>query len=309
MSSGGQKTGNEYVMTLSKRPCVEDRLVPFQKGDISGLYVQTFEKFKPWNLGSRPWMHVDSHCFDVPLNEEHVIGVNIVPSNDEYFTALPYGPKGMKCVNREGCGGIVQRGQQLRWKCGSLLRVEFGAVSVDVMVVRLDVKQDDPGCLHIESMVRDMFHVDCRSYATTEPCWLVGSVQENERDRWKYIAEDHERQLVELKAEAHKMQLQRQTDQRDLKTYFHMHTTISLIATCSVCKNLHSEEDPCFLAPCGHFLCEECHKDFFKAIGNSIPRCSECGRQVPPKERWLAFWVLTGVVAALKKAITIEDVG
>jgi hypothetical protein len=65
--------------------------------------------------------------------------VTIVPESPTHFNVLPYGPKGMTCTDRDGCGGVVQRGQCLSWKYESLLHVECDTVCADVMVVNIDI--------------------------------------------------------------------------------------------------------------------------------------------------------------------------
>jgi ribosomal protein L37AE/L43A len=59
------------------------------------------------------------------------------------------------------------------------------------------------------------------------------------------------------------------------------------------------------LAPCGHFACAGCHRDYFKAIGNSVQKCGQCNRSAPEKS-WHVMWCLTGVATALKKTEQIE---
>jgi hypothetical protein len=293
------KQADEGVMTLGKRAHT-GRLC--KRGTESGYYVQIFEHQKPWSLQTHPWRLVEGPYFNVVLNELHGIGINIVPpacvQSNGHINLLPYGPDGMKIMNRDGCGGTVQRGQALQWKCGSLLHCEYkskiGLVSADVMIIHVHSIDD---CPVIENFVRALFRVTGDD-DITEPSWKLGSMEQNECTYWKNHA-------AELSKQNEKLQLDTQAMQKQLEMYKDMHETIQKIATCSVCYEPAPVDDPCMLAACGHFTCKGCYIDYYKAIGTSIPRCTTC-QQVAHKDTWQVMWCMNSVVAALEKAVPVE---
>ena len=313
MSKAGSSKPEGEPTALTKRPRTE---VMLKTTRVSGLYVQIYDHHRPWSLATHRWHLVDSQCFNVTINEQHLMGFNIVSfgseSAREHFTIIPYGPDGLKCTDRDGCGGAVQRGQALRWKCNCLLHFECGPVCADVMVVFIESKERIDGMLHVEKIVRTMFHV-VGDDDITEPCWLQGSIEQNQRDISKHHAAEASKEIVQLKLEYQNMKqlMQAQTDrtQQQLQVYKESMEAITKIATCSICIQLMPEKKPGMLAECGHYICAGCHEDYYHGIGPyEAAQCSVCHVAVGPKQNWQKFFCMTGVVEAIKKTITVEEV-
>ena len=311
MSKAGSSKPEGEPMALTKRPRTEV-MIKFTRA--SGLYVQIYDHHRPWSLATHRWHLVDSQCFNVTISEQHMMGFNIVSfgseSAREHFTIIPYGPDGLRCTDRDGCGGAVQRGQALRWKCNCLLHFECGPVRADVMVVFIESKEPLDGVMQIEKIVRAMFHV-VGDDDITEPCWLQGSIEQNQRDISKHHAAEASKEIVQLKLEYQNMKqlMQAENDrtQQQLQVYKKSIEAITEIAKCSICKDLMSDKKPGMVAPCGHFVCAGCHVDYFHALGNNSARCDTCFTTTP-KGVWQKFFCMTGVVEAIKKTITVEEV-
>jgi hypothetical protein len=297
---------DEADTALAKRPRTQEYVKLNAK---YAYYVQQFHHDKKWSLTTHPWEVIDGLHFTLTLSEHHGMGVHIVAGDGESITVFPFGPDGVKCLDRAGCGGVVQRGKSLQWRVNCLLQYECGPVRADVMVVHLNT--DHMRTLEnidIEQAVRAIFHVH-GEMETTEPCWRAGSVAENHRDYYKHHAQEYSADLFKLQLGYHKMQRelvsQKEALDKQLQLYKKMKDSITQCATCSVCTELAPEDDPCMLAPCGHFLCNGCYRDYFKAIGNSRPRCGQC-LKTAPEQSWHVMWFLTGVATAIKKTEQIE---
>jgi hypothetical protein len=94
-------------------------------------------------------------------------------------------------------------------------------------------------------------------------------------------------------------------DQIQLQRYKKAIEAITLVATCGVCNDVVPEKGACMMAPCGHYICAGCFKDYFHAIGNSRPQCSECSAYAH-KETWQSFFCMTGIAAAVN---SVKDIG
>ena len=314
------KHGDEPCITITKRPRTDDLC---KATNARGHFVQIFDHKKPWSLASHPWQLVGPKVFHVKISEEHMTGLNICVSDGEHYEVTPYAPAGTTCTDRDGCGGPVRLGDTLQWKCNHLLHLESGPVSADVMVVFLDIERPVDGMLYIERIVRGMFHVD-GDFDTTEPCWKVGSVEQNQRDYWRHNADAYSKQTLQLKLEYQSMKQLMQTEmsamqqqmqaeidrtQQQLQVYKDAIEAITLVAKCPICRGLMSDKKPGMVASCGHFACAGCHEDYYHAIGvYEDPVCSVCQRLVGRKENWQKFFAMTGVVTAIKQTITVEHV-
>ena len=211
MSNGGfPKKGEEGVMTVAKRARTADVV---NVNAFTGHVVQLFHHHKPFSLTNQPWQLIDGPYHNVKINEELVVGLNIIPGLGNSFTVFPYGPEGMKCSTRDGCGGIVQRGQALQWQCNALLRVQAGPYTTDVMVVHLDTKQPIDGAMDIEKLVQMIFHVVADA-DITQPSWLLGSIEANQRDSWQEIANSLSAERLQMKQVAQDLLIKWTTTQQ-----------------------------------------------------------------------------------------------
>ena len=313
------KNGDDACVAVTKRPRTDDLC----KATIaSGHVVQMYDHNKPWSLATHAWQVVGPRIFNVKISEEHMVGLNISVSGSEHYEVTPYSPTGIKCTDRDGCGGPVRLGDTLQWKCNHLLHFESGPVCADVMVVFLDIKQPQDGTMHIEKLVRLMFQVD-GDFDTTEPCWMPGSIEQNQRDCWKHHANEFSKQTLQLKLEYQSMKQLMQTEknamqqqmqaeidrtQKQLQLYKNAVEEITKIATCPVCLELMPEKKPGRLAECGHFVCTGCHEDYYHGIGiYEAPTCSTCQLPAGNKDSWKKFFCMTGVVAAIKKTVPVEE--
>jgi hypothetical protein len=317
------KGAEEPRYAVVKRPRTEDA---FLIRASKALFVQVYDHKKAWSLAKYPWLLVEGPFFTLSLSDEHGMGLNIVRMDSgEHFTVIPYGPEGMQCTDREGCGGVVQRGQKLKWKLNSLLQYECDPVRADIMVVEINLSDAANGCLDIENMVRTKFHV-AGDFDTTEPCWLSGSITENHCTSWKHHAQEHKKEALQLYAMSNVLQQQIESQRQDMQQErgealnalllkhaaemkavqdeLQLHKTaieaIKKATTCSYCLKMVPDRGPCMLAECGHFICGGCHNDYFSALGYDEPKCSEC-RQVVPQNTWQTFYGMTAIVAAVKK--------
>ena len=109
------------------------------------------------------------------------MGLNVSVSDWHGYEVTPYGPADIICKDRYGCGGPVQPGNTLQWCCNHSLHYKCGTVTADVMVVYVHDKQAQDGTMHIENIVRTMFQME-GDLDTTEPCWMPGSIEQNQRD-------------------------------------------------------------------------------------------------------------------------------
>jgi hypothetical protein len=282
-------------MALAKRQRTQEYV---KYNERWAFYVQQYHHNKKWSLATHPWEVIHGLHFTLTLSEEHGMGVHIVAGGDDKITIFPFGPDGVKCLDRAGCGGVVQRGKSLEWNVNEILHYECGPVCAVFIIVFLKVSNmQSLENMDIEKAVRAIFHVDSET-VTNVPCWLSGSVEENHRDYYQHHVQVYGKDLLKLK-------LEYQQQQKKLQLYENMKETITKIGTCSVCQELAPEDDPCMLAPCGHFLCIGCYRDYFKAIGNSVQKCGQC-KQSAPERSWHVMWCLTGVATALKKTEQIE---
>ena len=310
------------VVPVAKKARTDEGAAVKRKEYKGGLFVQVYQKGKPWSLQLNPWQYIHTPCFNLQLSQEHNMGINICSAYDaddpELVTLLPYGRLPVKCTGRDGCGSVLQRGQALQWKANCLLHFQCGTVSADVMLVRIDLQHVDPdGALDVESIVRAMFLVDGPDN-TTEPCWLPASILENHRDSWKHRADEFSKQITQLhvdKQQLHEANLQtiqevtnkldvvkeftcRLTDK--LQVYKDAMLAIEKIATCGVCMELMPEKEACMMAPCGHYICAECFNNYFHGLGADRPYCSTCSAYAP-KDHWQSFFCMTGIAEAVKK--------
>ena len=220
----------------------------------------------------------------------------------------------------------MRLGDTLQWKCNELLHYESGAVSVYVMLVFIDIKYPLDGIVNVQKIVCDMFQVDADP-DIEEPCWMLGSIEHNQRVYYKHEAEALARTTVQLRLQAQNMQLQMQADKdalqaemQALKSSCEQHLersriqlqrynkaieAITLVATCGVCNDVVPEKGACMMAPCGHYICAGCFKDYFHAIGNSRPQCSECNAYAH-KDSWQSFFCMTGIAAAVNSVKDID---
>ena len=294
------KVAEEPIMALTKKPRIEDMCKVTQ---TSAHFIQAYDHKKPWSLAKFPWYHVESHCFKVTLSEERGMGMNLVTTSSEgdHFHVFLYGSDPIHCTDRDGCGGIVQNGHILQWKCNCLLHIECGPVCTDVMVVRVDIQHAVDGC--IEDVVRDMFHVEKGEYDMTRPCWLPGSIADNHSASWMQQAQTYSQDYMQLKLGYHKLQQQIVAQKQDMEQQLQRHKNaikaIAQVVTCAWCKKMVPESFPCKMAACGHFLCTSCHEEYYFSLGISQPRCIECRSNPGPKNAWHTVHFLTGVVAAI----------
>jgi hypothetical protein len=310
MSNGGAKKGEQGVMTVAKRARTADVV---NVNAFTGHVVQLFHHHKPFSLTNQPWQLIDGPYHNIKINEELVVGLNIIPGLGNSFTVFPYGPEGMKCSTRDGCGGIVQRGQALQWQCNALLRVQAGPFTTDVMVVHLDAKQPIDGAMDIEKLVQMIFHVVADA-DITQPCWLLGSIEANQRDSWQEIANTLSAERVQFKLSLDQLQTQftlmqqqhttyDEAMQKKLQLYVNTIEEFRQVATCGICHQVMPTIKPCKVAECGHFRCEDCHADYFHALGFSPAKCHICSAPAP-EESWQPSWLMTSIVADLTKLHT-----
>jgi len=310
------KVAEEPIMALTKKPRTQDFCTEIK---ASGHFVQLYDHKKPWSLMQWPWHHIDSHCFKITLSEERVMGMNIVTTSSEdtrdRFHVFLYGSDPIHCTDRDGCGGIVQNGHILHWKCNCLLHIQCGPVCADVMVVHVDVKHAVDGFLHVENVVREMYHVE-GDYDTNKPCWLPGSIADNYSTSWRQQAHEYSQDFMKLKLGYHKLQqqivAQKQdmeqqhaaemgTVQQELQRHKNAIEAIKQVVKCAFCLKMVPESFPCKMAACGHFLCAGCHEDYYAALGKSNSICLECRRNPGAKEDWQTVYCMTAVVAAINK--------
>ena len=317
------KDDDEPCVALVKRPRTHDLCKATQ---ASGHFVQVFDMHKPWSIATHPWQLVGPKVFNVKINEELLMGLNLCVSGGEHYEVTPYGPVGMKCMDRDGCGGPVRLGDTLQWKCNELLHYESGAVSVYVMLVFIDIKYPLDGIVNVQKIVCDMFQVDADP-DIEEPCWMLGSIEHNQRDYWKHTSALLVKENVNLKLEAQNMQLQMQADkdalqaemqalkraseqifERDqiqLQRYKKAIEAIAKVATCGVCHDMMPEKGACMMAPCGHYICAGCFNDYFHALGNGRAKCSVCDGY-SPKSDWQHFHCFTGIAVAVNSVKDID---
>jgi hypothetical protein len=304
-------TKNCGVDGVSEAPSTRKRPRTEGSNDSNGVpHVQMYIKNKPWSLLQFPWQRIDGRCYKLTLCEHNAVGMGIVPDSPTHFSVMPYGPPGMKCTDRDGCGGVVQRGQFLLWKYNSLLRFESDTVCADVLVVNIDMQEVVDG--NIEQLVCRLFHVQSNPNIT-EPCWLLGTPEANQRDSWENAAIRCQQLVSEMQKSSKlataeitriaALQLAaKQHMDKKLAAYEEMVASITKSATCTFCQHVAPHDKPSMLAPCGHHICKGCHEDYYHGIGDyEDPICITCKR-VTLKPEWKKFFVLTSVVTALKDA-------
>ncbi len=123
--------------TLTKRPRTQEYVKLNEKYTY---YVQKYDHDKKWSLATHPWKAIHGLHFTLTVSEQHGMGVHIVAGDGENICIFPFGPDGVTCRDRTGCGGVVQRGKSLEWKINEILRYECGPVSADIMVVYLNIR-------------------------------------------------------------------------------------------------------------------------------------------------------------------------
>ena len=308
-------------LAVAKRPRTDD-LDTVTKN--CGHFVQVHDRNKPWSLATHPWQYVaPGKTFNVKISEQH--GLNIIVAYKEEYEALPYGPAGMKCTDRDGCGGTVRLGDTLQWKNNCLLHYECGDVSVDVMVVLVFNINAQDNIIRVQNTVCDMFQVDADP-DIEESCWMLGSIEHNQRVYYKHEAEALSKQILHITQEYKNMKLQMQANEDALKADMqaandalqadkiamqqqlqrHKQTLENLakIATCSVCMELMPEKMNCMMAPCGHYQCAACFKDYFHGLGASRPQCPVCNGY-SPKTEWVTFFCMSDIAAAIN---SVKDI-
>jgi len=276
---------------------------------VSGFFTQYYDSNA---REMSTWQYINRQSFKLQLNKEHNLGINICTPADgttAHVTILPYGPEQIKCTSRDGCGGLMDRGQALDWACNALLHVEC-VVSpsftfrADVIFVHLN-GQDVP--VNIEQAVRDIFHVDGNMHV---PCWLSASITDNYLHSWKEAAEKSSAayELLERKAKEtqEKLQLELTEAEKQLKKYADVIDEIEKLTKCSHCHTLVSKKAPCQLGRCGHWVCTKCVHDYFHALGHGKPYCAICKDEVP-RLTWRPFYALTGVSAQIQKVKPQEE--
>jgi len=304
MSKEGPKSSVAVLATCAaqqatgKRARTEDGVPACKQSNDKTPHVQIFLDNKIWSLPKYPWQRIDGRCYNVTLSEKDLVGVTIVPDSPTHFNVLPYGPKGMLCTDRDGCGGVVQRGQCLSWKYESLLHVECDTVCADVMVVNIDMQQVVDG--NIEKVVCRLFHVK-PDPDITQPCWTLGTTEANQRDSWENIAAKCNKMITEMQLQRRLIEVDQTYMLSQLQLHRDMSDSVKQAVTCPVCLQVVSDKVPSLLAPCGHFMCADCHKDYYHAIGiYDSPKCGTCQARTGEDE-WQKFYVATGVAAALSK--------
>jgi len=307
-------TDDDECMVVAKRPCTQGL---GKQTAVYGYAAQVFEDDKAWSHDKFPWHFIHGHAFNLKLSEQHKTGLNIMLPRSvdaiEHDNVIPYCGLGtMLCTDRDGCGGTVQPGDALLWRCGALLHcvhsTPSACYSYKVMIVRIDSKHVGD-VLNVENIVCAMFHVQ-PTPDSTEPCWLPRSITENHRNSWRQHAERFNEQGHKIQADAlqkqQEMQAQLDIMQEKVRVYKKAIELIKEVVQCNVCHDLLPETKKCNMAPCGHLFCDRCFSDYFISIGNSIPRCSVC-RTPAAKSSYRDFTGFTGVVAALKPTATLRD--
>jgi hypothetical protein len=145
------------------------------------------------------------------------MGLNLSVSGGAHYEVTPYGPVGMKCTDRDGCGGPVRLDDTLQWKCNEVLHYQSGAVSVYVMLVFIDIKYPVDGIVNVQDIVCDMFQVDADP-DIEESCWMLGSIEHNQRVYYKHEAEALSKQILHVTQEYKNMKLQMQAHENALQT-------------------------------------------------------------------------------------------
>ena len=313
MSKGG-KGDTELV----KRPFTEAGKSDMQLAKraattktASGFFAQFYDSHaKEMN----PWQHIDKQSFNLKLSQEHKVGINISTpaygTATEHVTIVPYGPTEIKCTSRDGCGGMMDKGQALDWACNALLRVECVLSPVvtfraDVMIVCINIEDG----IDIEQAVRDIFNV---VGDTDQPCWLLASIEDNWRHTWMQATGECTAAYKLLKHNAKETQEKLQAELNDTKEQLEKHAAvidaIEELAKCSMCKTLVSSKAPCQLARCGHWVCAKCLHDYFHGLASfTKPFCVVCKDEVP-RLTWQPFYALTGVSEAIQKLKPQEEV-
>ena len=92
------------MVPVAKKARTDEVAAVYRKQYEGGLFVQVYQKGKPWSLQLNPWQYIHSPCFNLQLSQEHNAGINICSSCDdpEIVSLLPYGHFPVKCTGRDG---------------------------------------------------------------------------------------------------------------------------------------------------------------------------------------------------------------
>jgi hypothetical protein len=282
------------------------------------------------------------HRLEITCN----VGINIFPFIDRnksptLFRMVPFGNAKPYIRDNNGCGVVdLPVGSSIQWQFDRMVEYTYDDVHVSFIVVKvpgspppnfwnasLEAKPEKQSSDDVEEIVRAKFHIP----PTAEwqgPCWLHGSIIENERDMWKktahaadvvykklfqyYVAMEQEYtrmnkdedELIErhnalfdenklLKEELARRETDAQFTEKALQQ-------IRDAMVCTTCLDVLDDKGPVAIATCGHFLHTQCLRAQ-KATRNL--HCPQCNSQMT----WRIFSGFTSIVAALKELKTKRD--